>query len=75
MEASVANGILFKITGIVTTLISKSIPWIMVDILDLAPALLFAEERTTTEVIGKPPNRELMMFPNPCAFNSTLVSV
>ena len=47
----------------------------MVDILDLAPALLLAEERTTTDVMGKPPKRELTIFPIPWAFNSTLVSV
>ena len=36
---------------------------------------MFAEERTTTDVIGKPPNNPLTMFPIPCAFNSRLVSV
>ena len=47
----------------------------MADILDFAPALLFADVLTTTDVIGKPPKSELNILPMPCAFNSTLVSV
>ena len=75
MADKVANGILFKIKGIANTLISNKKPWMIVDIFDLAPALLFAEVLTTTEVMGKPPSNELIKLPIPCAFNSTLVSV
>ena len=57
------------------TLISNSNPCSIADIFDLAPASLLAEVLTTTEVMGKPPKSELTMFPIPCAFNSTLVSV
>src|SRR5690606_20672222 len=46
----------------------------MADILDFAPALILAEDLTTTDVIGNPPNAPLIRFPIPCAFNSTLVS-
>src|SRR5690554_6972142 len=45
----------------------------MADILDLAPAVMLAEDLTTTEVIGKPPKTPLIMLPIPWAFNSTLV--
>src|SRR5690554_1844898 len=45
------------------------------DIFDFAPALALADERTTTDVIGSPPNKELIRFPVPCAFNSRLVLV
>ena len=69
------NGILFNSAGIVTMLNNKRTPCIMADILDFAPALLFAEVRTTTDVIGKPPKSELIIFPMPWAFSSTLVSV
>ena len=47
----------------------------IVDIFDFAPELLFADVLTITEVNGSPPNKELNIFPIPCAFNSTLVSV
>src|SRR5690554_6687597 len=45
----------------------------MADILDLAPAVMLAEDLTTTEVMGKPPKAPLIMLPIPWAFNSTLV--
>src|SRR5688500_2608292 len=47
----------------------------IVDIFDLAPAELFADVRTTTDVIGNPPIRALIILPTPCALSSTLVSV
>src|SRR6188768_3839066 len=47
----------------------------MADNLDFAPAALFAEVRTTTDVIGNPPINEHIIFPIPCALNSTLVLV
>ena len=42
---------------------------------EVAPALAFAELRTTTDVMGKPPIKPLSILPIPCAFNSKLVSV
>lgn len=33
--------------------------------LEVAPAFAFAEERTTTDVIGNPPMNALMIFPIP----------
>src|SRR5690606_7049766 len=45
----------------------------MADILDFAPALAFADDRTTTEVMGNPPKAPLFILPIPWARNSTFV--
>jgi hypothetical protein len=41
----------------------------MVDILDLAPELLFADVRTQQRLKVKPPNKELTTFPHSLRFN------
>ena len=47
----------------------------MADVFVFAPKFMFAELRTITCVIGKPPINPEITFPNPCAFNSRLVGV
>src|SRR5690554_2316625 len=73
MAASVAMGILLSSAGIDATQMSRSRPWTIADILDFAPALALAEDRTTTEVMGRPPKAPLIMLPIPWARSSTLV--
>ena len=50
-------------------------PCRIVDIFDLAPAEIFAEVLTTTDVSGKPPIIPDTILPIPCAFSSLLVGV
>ena len=69
------KGIMFRIKGIAKTHTSNKTPWITADSLCVAPALALADERTTTEVMGRPPMSELTMLPAPCERNSRLVSV
>jgi hypothetical protein len=70
MLAKAAMGIMFKIPGMVNTQTISNKPCKTVDAFVFAPALTFADERTTTEVTGNPPINAESMLPVPCAYNS-----
>src|SRR5690606_20069633 len=66
-------GIRLSNMGIEATQTSRSKPWIMADIFDLALECTLAEDLTTYDVIGKQAKALLIIFPIPWDFNSTLV--
>jgi hypothetical protein len=69
------NGICFSMDGINITESTRITPCVIVDALDFAPALMFAELLTITDVMGNPPNNPDMALAVPCAFNSRLSGV
>ena len=75
MAANTDRGIIFNRSGIRSTEIKSKKPWIIADILVLLFDWIFAELRTITWVIGKPPIIPLKIFPTPWAFSSLLVGV
>src|SRR5678815_2925068 len=70
MAAKEAFGIRFRIPGINATQTSNRIPWYTVDILVFFFFFTLAEERTITEVMGRPPINPEIILPMPCAFSS-----
>ena len=73
IAARQALGINANKLGKSNTLIKSNEAWIIVDNLDLAPELIFAELRTITEVTGKAPKKPQVILPIPWASNSLLV--
>ncbi len=69
------SGIRFRIFGINATDNNNRRPCNTADIFVFAPALIFAEVRTITDVRGRPPIKPETILPIPCAFNSRLVGV
>ena len=70
MAARDDKGIIFKNGVKNRILITNNTPWNIVDIFVLAPAFIFTELRTITDVTGIPPIRPEIKFPYPCASNS-----
>ena len=68
--AKEARGISFSQRGAKSTRRASSAPWKKADRRVAAPALMFTELRTMTEVIGRPPRRPDTMLPAPCAMSS-----
>ncbi|MCY1532403.1 hypothetical protein D9M68_676780 [compost metagenome] len=75
MAARQASGIKLINVGMNSNDNNSNEPWYTADILVLAPAFTFAELRTITEVIGKPPNIPLVILPTPWAMSSRFVGV
>ena len=67
-----ARGISFSQRGAKSTSRQSSTPWKKAETRVAAPALMFTELRTTTEVIGRPPRKPATMLPAPCAMSSRL---
>ncbi|MNV88119.1 hypothetical protein D3C71_1822960 [compost metagenome] len=75
IAAKQAKGIIFSIVGIASIATNSHIPCMIADCLVFPPALTFADERTITDVKGRPPRSPLVMLPIPCATSSRLVGV
>ena len=73
--ASADSGIKLSTAGINATDNNNHRPCMIVDALVSAPDITLAEDRTITEVTGKPPIMPETMLPLPCASNSQFLSV
>lgn len=65
IAAKAESGVRFITLGKIATARINRIPWYTADIFDLAPESKFAELRTITAVIGRPPISPDTIFPTP----------
>src|SRR5690606_36682391 len=73
MAAKQASGMAFMIFGITSKANNNHKACSMADWRVRPPLLAFADDRTITDVIGKPPKKPLVMFHTPWAISSLFV--